>query len=395
MLRPKNSIPEIRRHKPKQLGYLELSGEMHYLGYWPPEMARPPLAMVEKANALIAEWIALGRRPLSIARPTGRSINEILVAFFKHGESYYRHPDGTPTGELENFRYDLRILHELHGHQGVAEFTIEDLRNIRTILIERKNARSTINANIRRIRTVFRWAASEGLIDADIPARLAVLQNLKANRSSAKETDSITAVSDEQIQAVLPHVTPIVRSMILLQRCTGMRPGELTQMRAEEIDRTGEIWQYRPRKHKTQHRGKERIILIGPRGQAILLPILADITSGYVFPSTESTNQHQRKRRELAKTRYLYPKPRKSTAPRPPKAFEVASYSQAISRGCKKAGIAVWSANQIRHAFATEGRRIAGMEAVRQSLGHESASTTEIYAKSPIDAAIELAKRIG
>ncbi|VTS04862.1 tyrosine-type recombinase/integrase [Tuwongella immobilis] len=397
MPRVKNSLPAILRHKDNQLGYINLSGELHYLGYWPPEMARPPLSIVEKADSLIAEWISLGRRPLSNARGTGRTINEIIVAFFKHGESYYRHADQTPTGELENFRYGLRDLHEKHGHRGVSEFTIEDLRNLRADLIERRLARTTINANIRRIRTVFRWAASEGLIDAEIPARLAVLQNLKANRSSAKETMGICGVQDEQIEAILPHLTPTLRSMVLVQRLTGMRPGELVNLRVEEIERSQEIWQYRPSKHKTSHRGSERIVLIGPKAQAILGPLLSRSESGFIFQVAESLKQHRNKRREQAKTKYLYSKSKEYNSTRQPvsKPYSRQNYSQAIARACKKAGIPVWSANRLRHTFATEGRKIAGIEAVRQALGHTTTATTEIYAKSPIDAAIELAKLIG
>ncbi len=41
-------------------------------------------------------------------------------------------------------------------------------------------------------------------------------------------------------------------------------------MRVGDLNTTGKIWEYVPRRHKTQHRGKSRVISIGLRGQALL-----------------------------------------------------------------------------------------------------------------------------
>jgi integrase len=51
--------------------------------------------------------------------------------------------------------------------------------------------------------------------------------------------------------------------MIELQNLTGMRPGEVMAMRGRDLDRNGPIWSYRPSRHKTQHRGFERLIALG------------------------------------------------------------------------------------------------------------------------------------
>lgn len=61
--------------------------------------------------------------------------------------------------------------------------------------------------------------------------------------------------------------------MIDLQWLTGMRPGEATIMRACDIDMTGgDVWLYTPHEHKMEHKGKLRVIPLGPQAQAVLRP---------------------------------------------------------------------------------------------------------------------------
>ena len=38
------------------------------------------------------------------------TVNELLIAFWRYAEEHYRHPDGTPTGELENLKEAFRPL---------------------------------------------------------------------------------------------------------------------------------------------------------------------------------------------------------------------------------------------------------------------------------------------
>ena len=55
--------------------------------------------------------------------------------------------------------------------------------------------------------------------------------------------------------------------MVRLQRLTGMRPGEVVLMRAVDIDMGDPAcWAYRPARHKGQHRGRERVVFLGPAG---------------------------------------------------------------------------------------------------------------------------------
>lgn len=58
---------------------------------------------------------------------------------------------------------------------------------------------------------------------------------------------------------------------------------------AHIIERDEGVWRYRPRKHKTEHRGRERVVLLGPRAQAVIAPFLEgrDVEA-FLFSSAEA-----------------------------------------------------------------------------------------------------------
>jgi hypothetical protein len=45
------------------------------------------------------------------------AVNELILAFARHAEERYRHSDGAPTGEFDNFRLALRPLRRLYGEK--------------------------------------------------------------------------------------------------------------------------------------------------------------------------------------------------------------------------------------------------------------------------------------
>jgi hypothetical protein len=54
-------------------------------------------------------------------------------------------------------------------------------------------------------------------------------------------------------------------------------------MRACDIDTTGDVWLYKPARHKTSWRGKDRVIPLGPRTPAIVKPFLPLATEAYLY----------------------------------------------------------------------------------------------------------------
>ena len=63
--------------------------------------------------------------------------------------------------------------------------------------------------------------------------------------------------------------------MVRFQRLTGCRPAEVCSLRPCDLNRSEEVWIYRPESHKTEHHDRDRIIFIGPQAQGVLLRYLA------------------------------------------------------------------------------------------------------------------------
>src|SRR5262245_28277169 len=87
------SVPSLRRHSPSSRAVVTLNGHDHYLGPWPEGCRKPPPESVDAYNALVAEWLANGRRLPSPA--PALTVNELILAFWRHAEQHYRRPDGT------------------------------------------------------------------------------------------------------------------------------------------------------------------------------------------------------------------------------------------------------------------------------------------------------------
>lgn len=110
------------------------------------------------------------------------------------------------------------------------------------------------------------------LVPVAVYQSLATVAGLKKGKTPARDFAPVEPVSDEVVERTLPHLSSKFAAMVQLQRLLGCRPGELCEMKASDVERTGEVWQYVPRRHKTEHHGKGRVILIGPKAQQILMP---------------------------------------------------------------------------------------------------------------------------
>ncbi len=187
-------------------------------------------------------------------------------------------------------------------------------------------------------------------------------------------------------------------------------------MRPCDIDRSGSIWVYRPESHKTEHHGRERIILIGPKAQGVLLRYLARDSQAYCFRPCDS----EAKRRALAHANRRTPSsygncPGSNRKSKPKRTagehYDTNAYRRAIHRACDKVFPALegttgkelrkwqsshrWSPNQLRHTAATEVRREFGLEAAQVILGHSQANVTQIYAERDLELGLKVAAKIG
>jgi integrase len=385
----------------------------------------------------IAAWEASGRRLADEAASPDLTVNELLLAFWRHAEQHYRRADGTDSGSLSNFLDAARPVRKLFGLERAAGFGPLKLQAVRQSMIANGLARTTINDRIARVKLMFKWAASQELIPADVAQALTTVAGLECGRTTAREPEPIRPVAVSHVEKCLPFMPPPVAALVRLQLLTAARPGELVTMRTCDLDTTGRIWVYRPPQHKNAHRGNSREIYVGPQAQAVLKPWLKLDLAAYLFSPREAEAARQAERNRQRQTP-RYPSHMKRNARkrrgakrrRPPaERYTRLSYAQAITRACDLAfpapeplakrpdeTIAAWKArlapeqhaqlaawrksqrwhpHQLRHTAATQLRKEHGVELARIILGHSTAFTTEIYAEADREQAIGVIAKIG
>lgn len=332
--------PSYLKHKRSGQARARVDGRDVYLGpYGSPESKK-------KFREILQQWhsgAAVSKRI---------TLSKLCLDYLEFSTGYYR-KNGVATSEVSAIRVALRFLTvDRWRNVPVEDFGTSALLSVREAMIAEGLVRGSINSNVNRIRRMMAWGVQKDLVDPIQLMKLKSIPGLRAGRSEAVESEPVLPVSREHIEAIRPHVKPVVWGMVQLQLLTGMRPGEVRILRWCDIDRSGAVWEYRPIRHKTEHRGKNRRVFLGPEAQRVLAVVDAEEDpTAFVFGSSAF------------------------------KSYSKDSYVVAIRRACVAAGIPHWSPNQLRHTAATEIRKRFGLEAARTVLGHSSTDTTAIYAE--------------
>jgi len=369
---------------------------------------------------VIAEWEAAGRR-LPHGTAADLTVNELILAFWPHAEKHYRHVDGRPTGELNDYRLSLRTLKTLYGHTAAKDFGPLALKAVRDQLIRQPItirvktidpetgktvwtqkvirqglARGVINQRIGRIRRLFKWGVESELIPASVHHGLAAVGGLQRGRTDARETEKVKPVSIALVEETLPYLVPIVADMVRLLLLTGMRAGELVIMRAVDIDRAGPIWLYKPASHKNSYRGQGRTVALGPKCQEIIPRHLKANVEAFLFSPRDAMDAFRREQRARRKTKVQPSQQNRSKGgAKLGYRYTVGSMARAVRRACEKHGLPHWHLHQLRHTAATMIRRQYGIDAARAVLGHTAPTITETYAEIDMGKAAEIAAKLG
>lgn len=384
---PKSRRPTYTLHASTGQARVRIEGKDHYLG------AHDSPESIARFDRLIDEWM----RRKDVSRAT-LTIDELALRFMDHATSYYV-KGGQVTSEVCCIRAALRPLVKAFGHTLAVEFGPLRLKDVRQSMIAAGWRRTAINRQLSRIRRMFAWGVENELVPETVYRALATVKGLGKGRSEAIEGEPVKAVPLGLVDAIQPYVTRFVWSMIELQLATGARPGEIVSMRVGDINTSGDVWEYVPREHKTEHRGKDRSILLGPKAQAIVREFLKPNVDAFLFSPAEADAERQQKRRAERKSpltpSQIARQPKKNGQRRPKDHYTVASYRRAITRGCVVAKIPEWHPHQLRHTRATELRRRFGVEAARVVLGHSTIDATEIYAEADMARARQIALEVG
>jgi integrase len=281
MPRPRNVVPVPRNHKGRAVLDVYENGTRRTLtlGAWGSAEAEA------EYKRFLAEFASGG-----FDRPTTAdvTVNEVLLAFLKHTEQHDRRADGTSTNELVEYRHTLRVVRALHGHIPAKEFGPLALKAVRQRMMDLGWCRPVVNKRVGRVKRVFKWAASEELVPVATYQSLATVAGLQKGRTDAREPDPVGPVDDTRVDAVLPFLNRHVRGLVEFQRLTGCRPGEACRVRKLDINTSGPVWFFRPAQHKTAHRGKPRVIPIGPKAQVLLAGFFIDDPAACAFSPADS-----------------------------------------------------------------------------------------------------------
>jgi site-specific recombinase XerD len=435
----RNHIPAYRLHKQSGQAVVTLPdghGRRRdvLLGQYGTPESRKEYARV------LSEWEANGRRPPQPAATSDITVNELLLAYWKHAQDYYGWAREPKRGDRASLKDALRVVRKRYGHTLARDFGPLALKACRARMVRKDWARTYINSQVDRVRRMFRWAAEEELLPGSVHDNLAKVASLRKGKCDARESERVRPVRGEVVDATLPFLHPMPRAMAELQRLTGMRPGEVCRIRGMDLEVSGPVWVYRPGSdqgpegdHKTAHHGHERSVLIGPKAQEILRPWVRTDLTAYLFSPREAEalrNAARRRNRKSPMTPSQAARQPKKNPKRPRgERYRVAAYRLAIYRACDRAfpppaplakregetwkewrsrltaedraelrrwrKAHRWHPHQLRHNAATVLRKEYGIEVAKIVLGHATLAAAQLYAERDLEKAREIVGKIG
>lgn len=308
--------------------------------------------------------------------------------------------------EYAKRRYDRTyVLHcsrivdmlEPYIAERVEDFGPLKARAVRESMVKAGWSRNYINGQMSRLRRIFGWAVGHELCSPQVAGALAYVEPLRIGQ--ARETEDVQPVPQADVDAILPYLQPLPRAMVEFQQISGCRPGEMCDLQYNDLAILDDkVWAWTIKRHKTTWQGKKaKVIFLGPRAQAILSPYWScDTRAKELRGECEFVFSPWRTQVEMG---------RKQINRRNRPCYDTASYRQAIHRAIEKCNrereeadeVAVpkWSPHQLRHARGTEIRERYGLEGAQIILGHDSISTTEIYAEKNARLARQIALECG
>ncbi len=315
--------------------------------------------------ALLAEYNANGKQapekvsPGNLEDETRLAETAILV---KHVIADFRHRELPRHSGGHHNRFDnlLKLLDEKHGDDEADSFGPRRLEALRDGFLKKGNCRKYANMKTRFVVRIIKHGVARELVSPDRIVALEALPPLR--KGQAKDNPKRAAANLNDVKATLPHLCETVVAMVRIQIAKAMRPSELFKMTPGMIDRSGDVWFYRPVEHKTADHGVVKAVPILGDALEALTPFLFGDAHEICFQTHLGTP------------------------------WDKDSYRRHITRACEDNGITRWTPYMLRHTAAQQVRDEAGAEAAQALLGHSRLSTTEVYAKASEAKAIAAAQ---
>ena len=426
MARSTPQVPAYKRHKTSGRAFARVGGRFVYFGRHGSE----------KSRELYARWLA-GLRSAGPAaadaptavQPAELTVAAVLAAFWAHAKTAYPYDPSyagrRPPGEIGNLYDAMQPVLKLYASLPAVEFGPRALGLVRDDMVARGWCRNVVNRHVVRVRTMIKWAVAQELLPGEVLHRLQALPGLRRGHKGVRDTAKVRPVPTDVLAATLAHLSPRLAAMVNLQLLTGMRSGNLCQMRTADVERPsdGGAWVYRPRKHKTEHHGHALEIRLGPKAQLVLNVYLKpDEPEVYVFSPAAELADHRAARTAARTTpascgNTVGSKPAKR-APKwvPRDHYTPGTYAQAINRACDRADRAAreaactgvpdaetpasrlvprWNPHRLRHNRGTVVRATHGTDGVLAALGQRTSAMADRYAEIEADKAERIAAELG
>lgn len=396
-------VPSYLLHKPTGQARVRINGKDTYLGMYGSAESRA------RYREMIERWQRQGRSA-DDGFPA-MNCGQLALLYLQHAESWYR-KNGKPTSQVFLYRSALRALVRLYKSLPLKEFGPVKLRAVRDQFIDAGCCRETVNRHTRRVIKAFRWAVSQEFVSPVVVTGLETVEGLQAGRTTARDHAPVKPVPQEMLAATMPLMTPLTRAVVTVQLLTGMRPSEALAMRACDLKMDGPVWEYAVTSavNKMTHKRRRRVVMIGPRAQAVLKPFISDDPQAFILTPNKNRRKqyclpgYRRAINRACEVAYGMPKMLRviwRTVNSMVKAKKITEEQRDSKRRELSAAASewraenCWSPNRLRHSFGTAARKEAGIEAASAALGHGNLSTTEIYAERNDGAARDLVGRIG
>ena len=257
--------------------------------------------------------------------------------------------------ELTVLRYEMSLrdfeayFQSLEAGLDWASVDADIIRGWMESLMERGNIASTVNTGLSALRSFYRFALARKLVDRDPAHSLTGPKKAKPLPQFVRESEMDKLLDEEQWADDFNNVR--ARTIIILLYEAGLRRAELIGLNDSDVDfAAGQL-------KVTGKRNKQRIVPFGEEMARQLQHYIevrdseVGLTGGALFVEKDG---------------------RRITAYR--------VYTTTKNNLAKVTTMKKRSPHVLRHSFATAMlNNGAGLESVRQLLGHESLETTEIY----------------
>ena len=273
--------------------------------------------------------------------------------------NYLRYERNASPQTVQTYEESLRELESYIAFRedGLSLGTVDTdlIRDWMESLMDRGNNASTINKKLSALRSFFRFALKRGLVEKDPAHALAGLKKSKPLPQFLREGEMDRLLDGMEWGEDYKDVR--ARTLLLLLYETGLRRSELAGLNDGDID-FGAC-----QLKVTGKRNKQRIVPFGAE--------LAEALKGYMDVRNEQL-------RLDGDALFLNDKGLRMTGQQ---VYAIVRKHLTGATSLKKR-----SPHVLRHTFATAMlNNGAGLESIKNLLGHESVSTTEIYAHTTFE----------